>query len=154
MERLLKGTALPACAVLFLLVAVPVVDAAEPERLSRPVFSVTVTDGRGAERSAYSDQSPPYLDIQFTLALSASNAYATTFTMIQTADGDVKEEVLYKGSLDEGHYRFLAPVGSPPTAKGNVGIKLIMKTRVFAKKFSGESYYVYQRWEGSYNAGR
>ena len=154
MERLLKGTVLSALAFLFPLMAVPAAEAAEPERLTRPVFSVIVTDERGEERSAYSDQSPPYLDIQFTLALSASDKYSTTFTMIQTVNGDVKEEVLFKGSLDAGHYRFLAPVGSPLTTRGTVGVKVIMKTRIFAKKFSGESYYVYQRWEGSYDAGR
>ena len=154
MKRLLNGTALTALVFIVLLAAVPPAMAAEPERLTRPVFSVIVADERGDERSAYSDQSPPYLDIQFTLSLSASDQYSTTFTVIQTADGDVKEETLFKGSLSEGHYRFLAPIGNPPTAKGPVGVKLIMKTRVFAKKFSGESYYVYQRWEGSYNAGR
>ena len=100
--------------------------------------------------SVFSPRTPVFYDIRFTLALSASARYATTITLILDADGIITEEELYKGVLKEGHYRFTAPAKQAIDEGGEGRYKIVFRTRFFPKKFTGESYYVYRVWEGSY----
>ena len=118
------------------------------------MFEVQLADGNGTARRTFSGGEDVYVDLRFTLALSASDRYATTITLIQDARGTIVEKILWEGTLGEGHYRFFAPTGKPPGSNDEVMTKIILKTRVFPKKFTGESYYVYQIWEGSYSFGR
>lgn len=129
-------------------------EAQEPEKLDIPVFEVQLADGKGTARRTFGGGEDVYVDLRFTLALSASDRYATTITFVQDADGTIAEKILWEGALGEGHYRFFASTGKTPGSNGEVMTKVILKTRVFPKKFTGESYYVYRIWEGSYAAGR
>ena len=134
----------------FLATASPLA-AAEPERLDIPTFTVELTDREGTPRESFSRGSPPHFTVSFALALSASPRYATRITLVHvTAEGG-EESVLFEGSLEDGVYRFIAPA---PLLEGEVTARIILKTRVFPKKFTGESYYVYRIWEGTYHIGR
>jgi hypothetical protein len=124
--------------------------AATPEKLDIPTFSVVLTDSAGTPRETFRRSSPPYFDISFALALSASKRYATKITLVHITGGSGTESVLYEGSLEEGFYRFLVPA---PLVLGDVSARIILKTRVFPKKFTGDSYYVYRIWEGTYSVG-
>ena len=128
-------------------------EAQEPEKLDIPVFEVQLADEKGTARKTFSGGENVHVDVRFTLALSASSRYATTITFIQDADGTIVEKILWEGTLGEGHYRFFASTGKPPGSSSEVMTRVILKTRVFPKKFTGESYYVYRIWEGSYAAG-
>ena len=125
--------------------------AATPEKLDIPIFSVVLTDSAGTPRETFRRSSPPYFDISFALALSASKRYATKITLIHITGGSGTESVLYEGRLEEGFYHFLVPA---PVVLGDVSARIVLKTRVFPKKFTGESYYVYRIWEGTYYVGR
>jgi hypothetical protein len=124
--------------------------AATPEKLDTPTFSVVLTDSAGTPRESFRRSSPPYFDISFVLALSASRRYATKVTLIHITGDSGTESVLFEGSLEEGFYRFLVPA---PLVSGDVSARVVVKTRVFPKKFTGESFYVYRIWEGSYFVG-
>jgi len=124
--------------------------AAEPERLDIPTFTVELTDGKGTPRESFSRSSPPHFTVSFALALSASPRYATRITLVHVTAAGGEESVLYEGGLEDGFYRFTAPA---PVIDGEVTARIILKTRVFPKKFTGESYYVYRVWEGTYYIG-
>jgi hypothetical protein len=142
-----RGAALLA---LFIAAASPLA-AAEPERLDIPTFAVELTDREGAPRESFSRSSPPHFTVSFALALSASPRYATRITLVHvTAEGG-EESVLFEGNLEDGFYRFTVPA---PLVEGEATARIILKTRVFPKKFTGESYYVYRIWEGTYYTGR
>ena len=123
---------------------------AEPVKLDTPAFSVRMTDADGKERDFFVPGNPAYFDIAFALALSASSRYATTITLIMGAGGDVVERVLFQGILEEGLYQFFVPAGDLPSDRQEGTAKIIIKNRFFPKKFTGESIYVYRRWEGTY----
>ncbi len=124
-----------------------------PQKQEMPVFTVSLTDGSGTLRDSFDRRMAPHVDMSFVLALSASSRYATSITVIQDANGKITEDVLFEGSLEEGIYRFRRPL-PPPAGEGEIRIKVIMKTRLFLKKFTGESIYVYRNWEGSYHYGK
>ena len=123
---------------------------AMPVKLDAPAFSVRMTDAEGVERDFFGQGNPAYFDISFVLALSAANRYATTITLLLGAGGDVVERVLFQGTLEEGLYQYFVPAGDLPSDRLEGTAKIIMKTRFFPKKFTGESIYVYRRWEGAY----
>jgi hypothetical protein len=125
--------------------------AAEPVLHDLPMFSVELTDEQGDPRESFSRSSPPHFTISFALALSASNRYATKIILVHTTGQGGKESVLYEGNLAEGFYRLTVPA---PVAEGDSSARIVFKTRVFPKKFTGESYYVYRVWEGGYRVGR
>jgi hypothetical protein len=124
-----------------------------PVRLETPTFSVRMTDAGGMEKDSFGHGNPAYFEITFALALSASGRYPTTITLIMSAGGNVVERVLFQGTLEEGFYRLFVPAGELPSDRGEGTAKVIMKTRFFPKKFTGESTYVYRRWEGTYKIG-
>jgi len=124
--------------------------AAEPERLDIDTFTVELTDREGNPRESFSRGSPPHFTISFALALSASPRYATRITLVHVTAAGGEEAVLFQGNLEDGFYRFTAPA---PVIDGEVTARIILKTRVFPKKFTGESYYVYRIWEGTYYVG-
>jgi hypothetical protein len=117
-----------------------------PQLQDDPVFEVRLTDRTGTPRDTFSLLNPPFLDIRFVLALSASDRYHTTITAIDQAG---VETVLFKGQLEKGFYRFSPPLPLPGET-GQAVIRLILKPRFFAKKFTGQSFYVYRHWEGAY----
>jgi hypothetical protein len=123
---------------------------ADPVKLDTPVFSVRMTDADGTESDSFAQGNPAYFDITFALALSASSRYATTITLIMDAGGDIAERILFQGVLEEGLYQFFVPAGKLPSDRMEGTAKIIVKTRFFPKKFVGESFYVYRRWEGIY----
>jgi hypothetical protein len=127
---------------------------AMPVKLDTPAFSVRMTDAEGLERDFFGPGNPAYFDISFALSLSAANRYATTITLILGAGGDVLERVLFQGTLEEGLYQYFVPAGELPSDHLEGTAKVIMKTRFFPKKFTGESIYVYRRWEGAYRIAR
>jgi len=137
--------------LLALLVAASPLAAAEPERLDIPTFTVELTDREGTPRKSFSRGSPPHFAVSFALALSASPRYATRITLVHVRAEGGEESVLFEGNLEDGFYRFIAPA---PVLDGEVTARIILKTRVFPKKFTGESYYVYRIWEGTYYIGR
>ena len=121
-----------------------------PVKLDTPAFSVRMTDAEGVEQEFFGQGNPAYFDISFALALSSSNRYATTITLILDAGGNVMERVLFQGNLEEGLYHYFVPAGDLPSDRMEGTAKVIIKTRFFPKKFTGESIYVYRRWEGTY----
>ena len=123
---------------------------AVPVKLDTPVFAVRMTDADGTEKDFFGRGNPAYFDINFALALSASGRYPTTITLIMSAGSDVVERVLFQGNLEEGLYQFFVPAGGLSSDRLECTAKIIMKTRFFPKKFTGESIYVYRRWEGAY----
>ena len=142
---------------LFLIAATAGGAAAEnpvPEKLDIPSFAVATTDGEGSEKRSFSRSNPPFLHVNFALALSASNRYATTITLILEGGGTLLESVLFQGTLEEGVYDYLVPVGALPTEHGEIRAKVVVKNRVFPRKFTGESYYVYRQWEDTFQMGR
>ena len=121
-----------------------------PVKLDTPTFFVRMTDADGMERDFFGRGTPAYFDITFALALSASSRYATSITLIMGTGKDVVERVLFQGNLEEGLYQLFAPAGNLPSDRLEDTAKIIIKTRFFPKKFAGESFYVYRRWEGTY----
>jgi hypothetical protein len=126
-----------------------------PEKLEVPVvpgtFTVLMTDAEGVESDVFNHRNLPVFDINFTLAMSSSEQYPVTITLIQGEE----ERQLYKGTLEEGFYRLRYSLSDLPVSGGDVASKIILKTRVFTgKKYTGESNYNYQRWEGTYRVGK
>ena len=148
-DRLGLRSLLLALLVLFTVTAAGA-EEAEPVKLDTPVFSVRMTDAEGMERDSFGRGNPAYFDINFALALSASSRYATTITLIMGAGGDITERVLFQGVLEEGFYQFFVPAGNLPSDRKEGTAKIVIKNRFFPKKFTGESIYVYRRWEGTY----
>ncbi len=128
--------------------------AQEPEKEDLPTFAVTTSNAAGEEMTVFPARSTVYYDIRFTLALSASERYATRVTLIRDADGVIAEEELYQGVLREGHYRFRVPAQQPLDARGEVRYKVVFRTRFFPKKFTGESFLIYRSVEGTYGFER
>ena len=125
-----------------------------PEKLEVPkvpgTFTVLMTDAEGVEGEVFNHRNLPVFDLNFTLAMSTSDSYPVTITFIQ----DEVEQQLFKGTLEEGYYRLLYTLPDVPVSSGEVAVKIILKTRMFTgKKFSGESTYNYQKWEGTYRVG-
>ena len=131
------------------------VPAAEPERLSSKLFDVVVGAG-------------PVLDITFALTLSDVSTYPVTITAIA---GSV-EEPLWDGTLPEGSYRLRAPLTKIKSGPLRVVLRTKMTNLMAARKptkpeeskppakpgevrppakeaTGSQSYYVYQRWEGT-----
>jgi hypothetical protein len=127
----------------------------EPEKLEVPLvpgtFTVLMTDAEGVESEVFNHRRLPVFDLHFTLAMSTSKRYPVTVTLIQAEE----ERQLYKGTLEEGYYRLLYPLSDLPVSSGEVTARIILKTRVYTgQKFTGESSYNYQRWEGTYRVGK
>ena len=125
-----------------------------PQKLEVPevpgTFAVLITDAAGVEGEVFSHRNLPVFDINFTLAMSTSKQYPVTITLIQGEE----ERQLYKGTLEEGYYRLLYSLPDLPVSSGEVAFKVILKTRIYTgKKFTGESNYNYQKWEGTYRVG-
>ena len=126
---------------------------AEPELLSFPTFAVTPATAAGTEADRFSSRDIPHFNMQFALALSATRTYSVRITLIQDANGKIAEKQLYQGTLDEGTYNFLVP-GEPPPGQGEIKAKIIMRVRMFTKRFTGDDYYIYRQWEGTYRYGK
>ena len=124
-----------------------------PEKLDAPVaatpFTVFLTDAAGAERDLFSHRNPPVFDIHFTLALSASDKYPLSLYLIQ----DSEKVRIFKGVLSEGFYRLRYPLAKLPKSGGEVAARVVLKTRIFKARYSSESTYNYQKWEGTYRTG-
>jgi hypothetical protein len=121
-----------------------------PVRLETSTFSVRMTDADGTEKDFFGRGNPAYFDITFALALSASSRYATTITLLLDSGGGVVERVLFQGTLEEGFYQLFVPAGKLPSNRKEGTAKIVIKNRFFPRKFTGESIYVYRRWEGTY----
>ena len=126
---------------------------AEPELLNSETFEVRVTDEDRKEKDSFRPGETVYFDIRFVLALSEIDRYPITITLISQVGGKTEESQLYQGQLTRGFYRLHIPHGS--TERGDVTAKLILETRVFNRTSSGasESFYSYQRWEGTFRIG-
>ena len=127
--------------------------AAEPEQLNLPSFSVSPVTADGGATDQYGSKDIPHFDMRFALALSATKTYSVRITLIQDANGSISETTLYEGSLPEGNYRFLA-AGAPPPGFGEIKAKVVMRVRMFTKKFTGDDFYAYRQWEGMYRYGK
>ena len=126
-----------------------------PEKLEVPVvaglFTVLMTDAEGVESEVFSHRNLPVFDVNFTLAMSSTDKYPVTITLIQGEE----ERQIYKGTLEEGYYRLLYPLPALPVSGGEVVVKVVLKTRVFVgKKYTGRSDYNYQTWVGAYRVGK
>jgi len=131
--------------------------AQEPEKVDVPVvpgnFAVLTTYDDGTPGEVFNRSRPLTLDINFVLALSATGTYPLTLTLIQES-GKTKEELqIWSGTLEDGFYRLKYPV-TLPVSMGDVTVKVVMKVRVFVRKFSDKSSYQYTTWEGSYRVGK
>jgi hypothetical protein len=144
---------------LLALVAAPAVVLAqmEPEKLEVPVvpgtFAVLTTYGDESEGEVFNRSKPLYLDINFVLAMSATGTYPLTLTLMQEAGGKKEEAQIWKGTLEDGFYRLRYPV-TLPVGSGEVAVKVVMRVRMFVKKFSEKSSYQYTTWEGTYRVGK
>ena len=137
----------------FALLAVPPAGAVEPERLNFPSFAVTPSNAAGEEADHFRGGNIPHFNIRFALALSATRTYSIRMTLIQDANGKIEETVLYEGTLAEGTYNLLVP-GVPPPGRGEIKAKIVMRVRMFKKKFTGDDFYAYRQWEGTYRYGK
>ena len=148
-----------------LLLVLPVVAAApmtalaqvEPEKLEVPVvpgtFAVLTTYEDGSAGEVFNRSKPLLLDINFVLSMSATGTYPLTLTLIQEA-GKAREEIqIWKGTLEDGFYRLRYPV-TLPVSSGEVTVKVVMKVRMFVKRYSDKSSYQYTNWEGTYRVGK
>ena len=149
-KRLLSAMAAVPLLVFLSAVATP---GAEPELLNFPAFAVTPATADGTEVDRFNSRDIPHFNIRFALALSATRTYSVRITLIQDANGKIAEKQLYQGTLDEGTYSFLAP-GEPPPGLGEIKAKVVMRVRMFTKKFTGDDYYIYRQWEGTYRYGK
>jgi len=137
----------PSLAVAAVLFGAPAaVPAAEPERLSSKLFDVVVGAG-------------PVLDITFALTLSDVSTYPVTITAVA---GSVEEQ-LWEGTLPEGSYRLRAPLTKIKSGPLRVILRTKMTNLMAARKptkpeerkppmkegTGSQSFYVYQRWEGT-----
>ncbi len=123
----------------------------EPLREDLPVFNITTVNGQGEEMKVFPPRSAVFYEIRFALALSASERYATTITLILDNDGTISEELLFQGVLKEGNYRLTVPSKQAVIAGGEARYRIIFRTRFFPKKFTGESHLIYRAVEGSYS---
>lgn len=128
--------------------------AQEPQKLDLPevggTLAVLTTYPDGTVGTVFNGSNPLVFDINFTLALSATDSYPVSFTLIQ----DDVETPIWNGTLGEGYYKLRYPVDSLPASSGDIHAKIIMKVRMFAKKFTGKSSYQYYNWEGTYGVGK
>ena len=153
------GMLLGSIAVL-LLVFMPLTARAQavPEKLEVPAvggtLAVLMTYPDGSEGEVFNRSNPLVFDINFTLALSATETYPVTFTLIQEEGGKKTEKEIWKGTLEEGYYRLRYPLESLPSSSGDVNAKVVMKVRMYVKKFSGVSSNQYYTWEGAYRIGK
>ena len=146
---------------LFLMLAIPFLvflaaaeaPGAEPELLNFPSFAVTPATADGVETERFSSRDIPHFNMQFALALSATRTYSLRITLIQEVNGKIAEKQVYEGTLDEGTYSFLVP-GEPPPGYGEINAKIVMRVRMFKKKFTGDDFYIYRQWEGTYRYGK
>jgi hypothetical protein len=127
----------------------------ELQKLEVPVvaglYTVLMTDAEGVESEVFSHRNRPVFDINFTLAMSSTDKYPVTITLVQGEE----ERQIYKGTLEEGYYRLLYPLIDLPVSGGEVAVKVILKTRIFVgKKYSGRSDYDYKTWKGIYRVGK
>lgn len=149
-----KRAALLMLTVLFFaLLTAPPVRGAVPERLNFPSFAVTPSTAAGEEADRFGAGTIPHFNMQFALALSATRTYSVRITLIQDANGKIGETKLFEGTLDEGTYNFLVP-GVPPPGSGEIKAKIVMRVRMFKKKFTGDDFYAYRQWEGTYRYGK
>ncbi len=125
----------------------------QPEKLENPTsggtFVVKTTYEDGSIGEVFNRSNPLYLEIDFVLSMSATGTYPLTLTLIQ----DGEESQIWSGTLEEGFWRVRYPV--PMTAgSGDVPAKVVMRVRMFAKRFSGESSYQFYNWEGGWRIGK
>lgn len=158
MQDAMKRTAVALAVIV--LAGVPSLSLAQsaPQKLEVPAvggtLAVLLTDSQGSPAESFTRSSPPVLDINFTLAMSPTGTYPLSFTLIQEAGGDKVETPVWSGTLEEGSYRFSFPVQDMPSGGRTVAVKLVMRVRMFIKKYSSESTYQYYNWEGSYRLGK
>ncbi len=131
---------------------------AQPEKVETPrasgTFAVLLTDANGVEGDVFNSGNPPVLDINFVLAMSPTGTYPLSITLIQEAGSRKLETPVWSGTLDEGFYRLRYPVRELPAGGGEVRIKVVMRVRMFAKKYESSSSYQYYNWEGTYKVGK
>ena len=154
----LSGICVPAAAGGFALLAVAAAPAgamaqAQPERLETPAsggtFVVRTAYEDGSVGTVFNKSNPLYLEIDMVLSMSATGTYPLTLTLIQ----DGEETPIWNGTLEEGFWRVRYPV--PMTAgSGDVSAKVVMRVRMFVKKFSEKSSYQYYTWEGGWRIGK
>ncbi len=153
------GVLLGSLAVL-LLVFTPFTASAQavPEKLEVPAvggtLAVLMTYPDGLEGEVFNRSNPLVFDINFTLALSATGTYPVTFTLIQEEGGKKTENEIWKGTLEEGYYRLRYPLDSLPSSSGDVNAKVVMKVRMYVKRYTDVSSYQYYNWEGAYRIGK
>lgn len=152
--RFISTAALPA----LLAVSTPAGAQLEPEKLDTPIvgstFAVLMTHQDGTEGEVFNRSHPLVLDINFVLAMSASDKYPITLTLIQDAGGEPQQTIIWKGTLEEGFYRLRYPVGDYPAGGGEIAVKVVRKVRIYEKRYSGQSSYQYTTWEGTYRVGK
>ena len=146
------------CLALSVIVAGPSgVFAQEPEKVDVPVvpgnFAVLTTYADGTQGEVFNRSKPLTLDINFVLALSATGTYPLSLTLIQESGATKEETPIWNGTLEDGFYRLRYPV-TLPVSMGEVSVKVVMKVRVFVKKYSDLSSYQYTTWEGTYRVGK
>ena len=138
-------------------VAAPVALAQEPEKVETPVvpgnFAVLTTYDDGTQGEVFNRSRPLTLDINFVLALSPTGTYPLSLTLIQESGATKEETPLWNGTLEDGFYRLRYPM-TLPVSMGEVSVKVVMKVRVFVRKFSDKSSYQYTTWEGTYRVGK
>jgi hypothetical protein len=137
--------------------AAPVALAQEPEKVDVPVvpgnFAVLTTYADGTQGEVFNRSKPLTLDINFVLALSPTGTYPLSLTLIQESGATKEETPIWNGTLEDGFYRLRYPV-TLPVSMGEVSVKVVMKVRVFVKKYSDKSSYQYTTWEGTYRVGK
>ena len=138
-------------------VAAPVALAQVPEKVETPVvpgnFAVLTTYEDGTQGEVFNRSKPLTLDINFVLALSPTGTYPLSLTLIQESGATKEETPIWNGTLEDGFYRLRYPV-TLPVSMGEVSVKVVMKVRVFVRKFSDKSSYQYTTWEGTYRVGK
>lgn len=158
-QGIAAGALLGGLAVLLLSFAPSAVNAqAVPEKLEVPAvggtLAVLMTYPDGSEGEVFNRSNPLVFDINFTLALSATGTYPVTFTLIQEEGGKKTQTEIWKGTLEEGYYRLRYPLDSLPSSSGDIKAKIVMKVRMYVKKYTGASSYQYYTWEGAYRIGK
>jgi hypothetical protein len=146
------------CFTLSLIAAGPSrVFAQVPEKVDVPVvpgnFAVLTTYDDGTQGEVFNRSKPLTLDINFVLALSPTGTYPLSLTLIQESGATKEETPIWNGTLEDGFYQLRYPV-TLPVSMGEVSVKVVMKVRVFVKKYSDKSSYQYTTWEGTYRVGK
>ena len=73
-----------------------------PRLLDTPAFAVDITDQSGGSVESFDRGTPPYVNMTFALALSASDNYATTITLIQDGGGKFRKKRSMRALLKRG----------------------------------------------------